>query len=171
MLRPILDAMQTVPAPVYFIPLLLFFGIGSVPATIATVIYALPPAVRLTTLGIKQVPPSAVEASEMFGSTKRQTLFKVQLPMAMPTIMTGVNQTIMMALGIVVLATLPRGRRARASGDGRSQQTTHRAGTRRRAGIVAVAMVLDRIGRSVAESDRTKKVAGRWIGAAPWRVW
>jgi glycine betaine/proline transport system permease protein len=162
-LRPILDAMQTVPAPVYFIPMLLFFGIGRVPATIATVIYALPPAVRLTTLGIKRVPKPAVEASEMFGSTKRQTLFKVRLPMAMPTIMTGVNQTIMMALGIVVLATLlGAGGLGQAVMDGLSKRRTGR-GLAAGLAIVAVAMVLDRIGRSVAESDRTKKVDGRWI--------
>ncbi len=162
-LRPILDAMQTIPAPVYFIPMLLFFGIGRVPATIATVIYALPPAVRLTTLGIKRVPRPAVEASEMFGSTKRQTLFKVQLPMAMPTIMTGVNQTIMMALGIVVLATLlGAGGLGQEVMDGLSKRRTGR-GLAAGLAIVAVAMVLDRIGRSVAESDRTKKVDGRWI--------
>ena len=163
-LRPILDAMQTVPAPVYFIPMLLFFGIGRVPATIATVIYALPPAVRLTTLGIKRVPKPAVEASEMFGSTKRQTLFKVRLPMAMPTIMTGVNQTIMMALGIVVLATLlGAGGLGQAVMDGLSKRRTGR-GLAAGLAIVAVAMVLDRIGRSVAESDRTKRStdAGSW---------
>ncbi len=105
-IKPVLDAMQTIPAPVYFIPMVLLFGIRRVPATIATVIYSLPPAVRLTTLGIQGVPRPSVEAAEMYGSTGRQTLFKVQLPMAMPFIMTGVNQTIMMALGIVVLATL-----------------------------------------------------------------
>src|SRR5690606_14934719 len=105
-IRPILDAMQTVPAFVYFLPLLGFFGVGAVNAAVATVIYALPPVVRLTSLGIRQVPTAAVEACEMFGSTERQTLLKVQLPMAMPTILTGLSQTIMMALGIVVLAAL-----------------------------------------------------------------
>ncbi|HUP15714.1 MAG TPA: ABC transporter permease subunit [Acidimicrobiia bacterium] len=162
-LRPILDAMQTVPAPVYFIPMLLFFGIGRVPAAIATVIYALPPAVRLTTLGIRRVPKPAVEASEMFGSTKRQSLFKVQLPMATPTIMTGVNQTIMMALGIVVLATLlGAGGLGQEVMDGLSKRRTGR-GLAAGLAIVAVAMVLDRLGRSVAESDRTKRVARPWI--------
>jgi glycine betaine/proline transport system permease protein len=162
-LRPILDAMQTVPAPVYFIPMLLFFGIGRVPAAIATVIYALPPAVRLTTLGIRRVPMPAVEASEMFGSTKRQSLFKVQLPMATPTIMTGVNQTIMMALGIVVLATLlGAGGLGQEVMDGLSKRRTGR-GLAAGLAIVAVAMVLDRVGRSVAEGDRTKRVARPWI--------
>jgi glycine betaine/proline transport system permease protein len=160
-LRPVLDAMQTVPAPVYFIPIVLFFGIRQVPATIATVIYALPPAVRLTTLGIQNVSAQSVEASAMFGSTRRQTLFKVQLPMAMPTIMTGVNQTIMMALGIVVLATL--------LGAGGLGQEVLEALNQRRTGrglaaglaIVAVAMVLDRIGRSLAFADRTKPTPKR----------
>ena len=162
-LRPILDAMQTVPAPVYFIPMLLFFGIGRVPATIATVIYALPPAVRLTTLGINRVPKPAVEASQMFGSTKPQTLFKVELPMATPTIMTGVNQTIMMALGIVVLATLlGAGGLGQEVMDGLSKRRTGR-GLAAGLAIVAVAMVLDRVGRSVAENDRTKKIPRGWI--------
>lgn len=162
-LRPLLDAMQTIPAPVYFIPMLLFFGIGKVPATIATVIYALPPVVRLTTLGINRVSPQAVEASRMFGSSPRQTLFKVQIPMAMPTIMTGVNQTIMMALGIVVLATL-----LGAGGLGQEVMDTlrlRRPGRGLAAGlaIVAIAMVLDRIGRSLAEADRTRQIDKRWI--------
>lgn len=165
-LRPILDAMQTVPAPVYFIPMLLFFGIGRVPATIATVIYALPPAVRLTTLGINRVPRPAVEASQMFGSTKPQTLFKVELPMGMPTIMTGVNQTIMMALGIVVLATLlGAGGLGQEVMDGLSKRRTGR-GLAAGLAIVAVAMVLDRVGRSVAEDDRTKKIPRSWIVGA-----
>jgi glycine betaine/proline transport system permease protein len=162
-LRPILDAMQTVPAPVYFIPIVLFFGIRRVPATIATVIYALPPVVRLTSLGIRNVSKQSVEAAAMFGSTRRQTLFKVQLPMAMPTIMTGVNQTIMMALGIVVLATL--------LGAGGLGQEVLEALNQRRTGrglaaglaIVAVAMVLDRIGRSIAFADRTKPVPKRFV--------
>ncbi len=105
-LRPLLDAMQTLPAFVYLIPVVLLFGIARVPAIIATVVYALPPVIRLTTLGIRTVEPSTVEAAEMFGATPRQTLTKVQLPQAKPTILTGINQTIMMALGIVVIAAL-----------------------------------------------------------------
>ncbi|MDJ0752599.1 MAG: ABC transporter permease subunit [Ardenticatenaceae bacterium] len=106
MLRPVLDAMQTVPIFVYLIPVVLFFGIARVPSAIATIVYALPPAIRLTSLGIRRVPADALEAADAFGSTDRQKLIKVQIPMAMPSIMAGVNQTIMMALSIVVLAAL-----------------------------------------------------------------
>jgi glycine betaine/proline transport system permease protein len=162
-IRPVLDAMQTIPAPVYFIPIVLFFGIRRIPATIATVIYALPPAVRLTTLGIVGVPRQSVEASEMFGSTRRQTLFKVQLPMAMPTIMTGVNQTIMMALGIVVIASLlGAGGLGQEVLDGLTKRSTGRALAAGLA-IVAVAMVLDRIGRSLAFADPTRPASRRYV--------
>jgi glycine betaine/proline transport system permease protein len=160
-IRPILDAMQTVPAFVYFLPLLGFFGVGAVNAAVATVIYALPPVVRLTTLGIRQVSAASVEASEMFGSTARQTLLKVQLPMAMPTILTGLSQTIMMALGIVVLAAL-----IGAGGLGAvvlqtlSQRRTGR-GIAAGLAIVAVAMVLDRMWRGLAQIDRTKRVSNK----------
>jgi glycine betaine/proline transport system permease protein len=162
-IRPVLDAMQTIPAPVYFIPIVLFFGIRRIPATIATVIYALPPAVRLTTLGILGVPRQSVEASEMFGSTRRQTLFKVQLPMAMPSIMTGVNQTIMMALGIVVIASLlGAGGLGQEVLDGLTKRSTGRALAAGLA-IVAVAMVLDRIGRSLAFADPTRPASRRYV--------
>lgn len=158
-IRPVLDAMQTVPAPIYFIPMVLFFGIGKVPATIATVVYALPPLVRLTALGIRGVEHQAVEASRVFGSTPRQTLFKVQLPLAMPSIMTGVNQTIMMALGIVVLATLlGAGGLGQEVMDALQQRSTGR-GLAAGLAIVAVAMVLDRIGSSLADTDRTHHVS------------
>ncbi len=106
LLRPVLDAMQTVPSTAYLVPAVLMFGIGQVPAAVATIVYALPPVVRLTALGVRRVPPETVEAARVFGSTRRQMLLKVQLPQAVPSIMTGINQTINMALGIIVIAAL-----------------------------------------------------------------
>lgn len=103
-LRPILDTMQTMPAFVYLIPAIFFFGIGGPAAALAIVIYALPPVVRLTNLGIRQVPETTVEAAQSYGSTRIQMLTKVKIPLAMPSIMLGINQTIMMALGLAVLA-------------------------------------------------------------------
>lgn len=180
-MRPILDAMQTVPAFVYFLPLFMLLGIGNVPAAVTTVIYALPPVVRLTMLGIKQVPHDAVEASHMFGASGGQTLRKVQLPMATRSIVTGMSQTVMMALGIVVLATM--------IGAGGLGSPVFQSLNQRRTGrgliagfaIVAIAIVLDRIARSVAERDPLRRlprrvmvgygfavvvaaVLGRWVG-------
>ena len=158
-IRPVLDAMQTIPAFVYFLPLFMLLGIGDVPAAVTTIVYALPPVVRLTTLGIKQVPSDAVEASEMFGASRRQTMLKVQLPMAIRTIVTGMSQTVMMALGIVVLATL-----IGAGGLGSpilQSLNQRRVGRGFAAGfaIVAIALVLDRISRSVAERDPLRRLS------------
>ncbi len=157
-LRPILDGMQTVPATVYLIPIVLFFGIGPAPAAVATVIYALPPMVRLTKLGIQQVPRSAVEAAQMFGATKRQILAKVQLPLAVPSIIAGINQTVMMALGIVVIATL-----VGAGGLGQEiNQTVRRLEPGRGLvvshAVVAVALVLDRVSMSLVSTPGVKRV-------------
>ena len=105
-IRPILDTMQTMPVFVYLIPALLLFGTGSASGVIATVIYAVVPVIRLTSLGIRQVDKEVVEAARAFGSTKWQALGKVQIPQAMPTIMTGVNQTLMMAMAMVVTTSM-----------------------------------------------------------------
>ena len=104
-LKPILDTMQVMPAFVYLFPAMFFFGIGGAPAILATLIYSMPPIIRLTNLGIRQVSKETIESAESFGSNKYQLLFKIKIPMALPSIMMGVNQTIMMALALVVLAT------------------------------------------------------------------
>ncbi|MEX2355598.1 MAG: proline/glycine betaine ABC transporter permease [Thermaerobacterales bacterium] len=106
LLLPVLDLMQTMPSFVYLVPALMLFGLGPVPAVIATFIYAVPPAIRLTNLGIRQVAPEVVEAARAFGTTSSQLLFTVQLPLALPTIMAGINQTIMMGLAMVVIASM-----------------------------------------------------------------
>ena len=106
LLRPVLDAMQTMPSFVYLVPGIMLFGLGNVAAILATVLYSIPPCIRLTNLGIRQVNPSVVEAGESFGSTTLQLLSKVQLPMAVPTIMAGINQTIMMALAMSTIAAM-----------------------------------------------------------------
>jgi len=105
-MRPVLDAMQTMPSFVYLIPVIFFFPLGNVPAVIATIIYALPPVIRLTELGIRNVDREVVESAQSFGSSTSQMLMKVQLPQALPTIMAGVNQTTMMALSMAVVGSM-----------------------------------------------------------------
>lgn len=147
-IRPALDLMQTMPAFVYLIPAAMFFGLGAVPGTIATVIFAMPPVVRLTNLGIRQVHGEFVEAGLAFGCTGRQLLFKVQLPNALPSIMTGINQTIMLSLSMVVIASM-----IGAGGLGNTVLTGIQrldVGTGFEGGlaVVILAVVLDRITQS-----------------------
>jgi glycine betaine/proline transport system permease protein len=146
--RPVLDLMQTMPAFVYLIPAAMFFGLGAVPGTIATVIFAMPPVVRLTNLGIRQVHAEFVEAGLAFGCTSSQLLFKVQLPNALPSIMAGVNQTIMLSLSMVVIASM-----IGAGGLGNTVLTGIQrldVGTGFEGGlaVVILAVVLDRITQS-----------------------
>ena len=156
MLRPILDGMQTMPSFVYLIPALMLFGLGITPAVMATLIYAIPPIIRLTNLGIRQVAPSVVEAGQSFGATPWQLLLKVQVPLAMPTVLAGLNQTIMMALAMVVLASM-----IGAGGLGvevLNGLARVQPGRGFIAGIAIVfaAIILDRISQGVAKRPETR---------------
>jgi glycine betaine/proline transport system permease protein len=167
MVRPILDFMQTMPPFVYLIPAAIFFGLGKVPGSIATLIFAMPPAVRLTNLGIRQVSAEHVEAGKAFGCTSHQLLFKVQLPLAMPSIMAGVNQTIMLALSMVVIASM-----IGAGGLGNTvltgiQRLNVGLGFEGGLGVVLLAILLDRITQSfgrVGRSSAAPSLAARLRG-------
>ncbi len=158
-LRPVLDAMQTVPAFSYIIIFILLFSGGATTAMLATVVFALPPAIRLTSLGIRQVPNDALEAGLAFGVTKRQLLRKVQLPLAKPAIMVGVNQTIMMALGIIVIAATVGypglGLRVLDALQGLHVGQALAAGL----ALVAMAIVLDRVTFGWSEAERRRRGA------------
>lgn len=144
-IMPVLDVMQTMPAFVYLIPAIPFFGLGKVAAIFSTVIFAMPPAIRLTCLGIKQVPQELVECSEAFGSSRWQRLFKLELPLATPTIMAGVNQTVMLALSMVVIAAMIGAKGLGGEVWKAIQRLQMGNGFEAGIGIVIVAMVLDRV--------------------------
>lgn len=151
---PLLDFMQTMPAFVYLLPAVTFFSLGVVPGVIASVIFAIPPTIRLTQLGIKQVSEELTEAADAFGSTSGQKLFKVQLPLAMPTLMAGVNQTIMLSLSMVVIASM-----IGAQGIGAE---VYRAVTQLQIGkgfeaglaVVILAIVLDRFTQNIFKTKK-----------------
>ncbi|WP_242981728.1 ABC transporter permease [Alkalibaculum bacchi] len=149
--RPILDFMQTMPAFVYLIPAVYFFDLGQVPGAVATVIFAMPPVVRLTSLGIRQVSKDVIEASDSFGATYKQKLFQVQIPLAMPTILAGLNQTIMLSLSMVVISSM--------IGGGGLGNVVLRGITQMKVGegfegglaVVILAMILDRVTQSLGK--------------------
>jgi len=149
--RPILDIMQTMPTFVYLIPVLMLFGLGKVPAIIATVIYAVPPIIRLTNLGIRQVDASTIEAARAFGSTPNQLLFKVQIPLALPTVMAGLNQTIMMALAMVVIAAFIGAKGLGVEVINGIARLDVGRGLIGGIGIVVMAIILDRITQGLAK--------------------
>ena len=164
-LRPILDAMQTIPAYSYLLPFVLLFGVGEPPALAATLVFAIPPAIRMTALGIRGVPASSVEVASSFGATSRQTLRQVQVPLAKPSIMLGVNQTIMMALGMVVIAAfVGAGGLGQTVLNGLQQLNVGRA-LDGGVAIVVMAIVLDRVTTAWSKRDpRVRKPLriGRW---------
>lgn len=156
-LLPILDIMQTLPVFVHLIPAVLFFGLGKIPAIVATVIYASPPVIRLTDLGLRLVEKEVLEASNSFGANWRQRLFGVQLPLAMPNIMQGINQTTMLALSMVVIASM-----VGARGLGEEvllgiQRLDVGRGLVAGIAIVALAITLDRLTQTFRRSDPSRR--------------
>lgn len=154
LMRPFLDAMQTTPAFVYLVPVVMLFGIGNVPGVIVTIVFALPPLVRLTNLGIRQVRPDLIEAGRAYGASPMQMLLKVQLPLAMPSIMAGVNQALMLSLSMVVIASMIAvgglGQMV-LRGIGRLDMGLATVGG---LGIVLLAVTLDRITQSLGQPRR-----------------
>src|SRR5690554_322734 len=153
-IRPILDFMQTMPAFVYLIPAIFFFSVGNTPGIIATVIFSLPPAVRLTSLGIKNVQSDVIEAGRAFGATEKQILYKIQLPLAMPTILTGVNQVILLSLSMVVIASMVGAKGLGSIVYQGIQQNDIAKGFESGLGIVILAIILDRITQSIANKNK-----------------
>ncbi|GAB6179268.1 proline/glycine betaine ABC transporter permease [Desulfotomaculum defluvii] len=150
---PALDFMQTMPAFVYLIPAIFFFGLGKVPGVIASVIFAMPPTIRLTNLGIRQVPCELVEAADAFGSTPTQKLLKVQLPLAKPTIMAGINQCIMLALSMVVIASMIGAKGLGADVYRAVTQIKIGAGFEAGLAIVILAIILDRMTQNIGRKQ------------------
>ncbi|NVD08933.1 glycine betaine/L-proline ABC transporter permease ProW [Vibrio sp. JPW-9-11-11] len=163
--RPILDAMQTTPAFVYLVPIVMLFGIGNVPGVVVTIIFALPPVVRLTILGIQQVPEELIEAGHSFGASSKQMLYRIQLPLALPTIMAGVNQTLMLSLSMVVIASMIAvgglGQMV-LRGIGRLDMGLAAVGG---LGIVILAILLDRITQELGANAGNTKL--RWYHTGP----
>jgi glycine betaine/proline transport system permease protein len=166
-IRPVLDAMQTLPAFVYLVPVVMLFGIGNVPGVIVTIIFSVAPLVRLTNLGIRQVPADKVEAARAFGCTAMQMLMKVQLPLAAPTMMAGLNQTLMLSLSMVVVASMISvgglGLMV-LSGIGRLDMGLASVGG---AGLVLLAVFLDRLTQAMGERSSDLASGQRWYESGP----
>ncbi|TVR52224.1 MAG: proline/glycine betaine ABC transporter permease [Spirochaetaceae bacterium] len=160
LLTPILDAMQTMPSFVYLIPALMLFGLGRVPATFATVIYAIPPVIRLTNVGIREVPPAVIEASTAFGAGRWNLLFDVQLPLARPSIMVGVNQTTMMALAMVVIGSMIGNRGLGMEVLLAINRVNIGQGFEAGISIVFLAIIIDRITTAFAKAKRVEAATG-----------
>ena len=158
-LLPVLDIMQTLPSFVYLIPVLMLFGLGKVPAILATIIYALPPLIRLTDLGIRHVDADVVEAARAFGTTRWQLLINVQLPLARPSIMAGINQTTMMALSMVVIASMIGSRGLGEDVLAGIQTLDIGKGMQAGIAIVILAIVIDRISQGYGQDRRTRRLA------------
>nr|WP_278279289.1 proline/glycine betaine ABC transporter permease [Syntrophomonas zehnderi] len=152
-ITPILDFMQTLPAFVYLLPAVTFFGLGVVPAAIATLIFAMPPVIRLTDLGIKQVPEELVELGHSFGSTFHQMLFKIELPLARPTIMAGINQCIMLSLSMVVISAMIGAKGLGGEVWRAIQRMEIGNGFEAGLAIVVIAILLDRITQSFGKNE------------------
>ncbi|SIP86263.1 glycine betaine/proline transport system permease protein [Paracoccus thiocyanatus] len=161
LVTPILDMMQTMPSFVYLIPVVMIFGLGKVPGLIAVVIYAIPPVIRLTNLGIRQVAPDVLEAAEAFGSSGWQKLRDVQLPLALPTIMAGINQTIMMSLAMVVVASMIGVRGLGQPVLQAINQQYFTMGVMNGLAIVAIAIIMDRTTQAYGKRLQKHTEAGR----------
>ncbi|WP_027593565.1 proline/glycine betaine ABC transporter permease [Pseudomonas sp. LAIL14HWK12:I7] len=154
LLMPVLDVMQTLPAFVYLIPVLMLFGLGKVPAVFATLIYALPPLVRLTELGLRQINPSLLQAAHGLGASRWQRLRRIALPLALPSIMAGLNQSVMMALSMVVVASMIGARGLGEDVLAGIQTLNVGQGVEAGLAIVALAMVIDRISQAYGRTGR-----------------